>query len=589
MTLPSTLTTLERSGLIRLAHSLQELEYLFRHAMVQEAAYLSLVKSDRKRLHMACGEVLERLYPDRGSDGELAALLGGHFAEAGESARAARYLERAADAAARTYANVEALAHYNRALDLACALDDSELVQRLYSARGIVLERSGDYPGALKNYEDMEAWAAERANRRIQLASLIHRATIHSIPSPVFDPTRAGDLSDHALRLARELGDRQAEAKTLWNLMLLQFFSRRPGPALEYGERSLAIARELDLREQLAFTLNDIAMNGYLPSGDIERGLAALQEAQGLWRELRNLPMLANAQNSAAFARIMTGEWEMALALAEEGFELSRSIGNAWGMSHGQGVRAYVLTLYGEADSAIQAAEEAIELGDRVGFLGAPVISRSLEAFLFGLLGAHARGLTAARDCVARLHRLPFWNSQGWGTLAFLLTLNGELDEAETVLAQARTAAGEGDPMGYGWMLDIAEGELKLAQGEFEPAASQMAGYVARVRQFGARGFAPFGLVLQGRALLRLGRWEEARAGLEEARRESERMHFRHGLWRALAGLAEVEEALGRSEAARQLREEARPVIDFLLRHAGPVGLDQAFSGLPEVQKILNG
>jgi predicted ATPase len=45
------LNTLEKSGLIRLAQIQPELEYLFRHALVQEATYESLLKNDRKRVH----------------------------------------------------------------------------------------------------------------------------------------------------------------------------------------------------------------------------------------------------------------------------------------------------------------------------------------------------------------------------------------------------------------------------------------------------------------------------------------------------------------------------------------------------------
>ncbi|MGH2522606.1 MAG: hypothetical protein ACRDH2_08895 [Anaerolineales bacterium] len=65
MTLGNHLSTLETSGLIRLAARQPELEYLFRHALIQEAAYGSLVKADRRNLHRAVGEALERLYPDR--------------------------------------------------------------------------------------------------------------------------------------------------------------------------------------------------------------------------------------------------------------------------------------------------------------------------------------------------------------------------------------------------------------------------------------------------------------------------------------------------------------------------------------------
>ncbi len=48
-------------GSTSLAERMDPLEYLFRHALVHEAAYNSLVKQDRKQLHLAVGEAIERL------------------------------------------------------------------------------------------------------------------------------------------------------------------------------------------------------------------------------------------------------------------------------------------------------------------------------------------------------------------------------------------------------------------------------------------------------------------------------------------------------------------------------------------------
>jgi len=75
------LSRLESYGLIRLAAVQPELEYLFRHALVQDAAYASILRADRKRIHLAVGEALERLYPARAA--ELAPTLAQHFSAAG--------------------------------------------------------------------------------------------------------------------------------------------------------------------------------------------------------------------------------------------------------------------------------------------------------------------------------------------------------------------------------------------------------------------------------------------------------------------------------------------------------------------------
>jgi predicted ATPase len=124
MLLASSLTTLETSGLIALAQVEPELEYLFRHALIQDAAYESMLKADRKRLHLIIGEALERLYPERLD--ELASTLGQHFAAAGEMERARKYFTLAGDFARKQYANAEAKQNYCAALELSPIASDRE-------------------------------------------------------------------------------------------------------------------------------------------------------------------------------------------------------------------------------------------------------------------------------------------------------------------------------------------------------------------------------------------------------------------------------------------------------------------------------
>lgn len=108
---------LEHAGLVQRVQIQPELEYLFRHALMQEAAYESLLKRERKRLHLAVGEVLEQLYPERLDD--LALVLAQHFADGGQDQQALAYFKHAGDVAARVYANAEAVMHYRRALEIA--------------------------------------------------------------------------------------------------------------------------------------------------------------------------------------------------------------------------------------------------------------------------------------------------------------------------------------------------------------------------------------------------------------------------------------------------------------------------------------
>ena len=66
-----------------------ELEYIFKHALTQEAAYELLLIRRRKELHRRVGEVLEELYPEQ--QGELASALAYHFRLGEQWQRAADY------------------------------------------------------------------------------------------------------------------------------------------------------------------------------------------------------------------------------------------------------------------------------------------------------------------------------------------------------------------------------------------------------------------------------------------------------------------------------------------------------------------
>src|SRR5262245_28210828 len=118
MSLRRQLESLEAAGLIRLAAAEPEPEYMFRHALVQDAAYATLVKAERQGLHRAVGEALESVFPDRLRSRDLAPWLGRHFLEAGDRLRAAPYFVFAGDEAFGTYANAEAAAHYSQAIQI---------------------------------------------------------------------------------------------------------------------------------------------------------------------------------------------------------------------------------------------------------------------------------------------------------------------------------------------------------------------------------------------------------------------------------------------------------------------------------------
>jgi class 3 adenylate cyclase/predicted ATPase len=107
---------LTQSGLIYRRGTPPDVMYAFKHALVQDAAYDSLLKSKRLQLHARIGQALETRFPARvASEPELVAR---HLTQAGLDQRAAPYWLRAGQRALNRVALVEALGHLNAALSV---------------------------------------------------------------------------------------------------------------------------------------------------------------------------------------------------------------------------------------------------------------------------------------------------------------------------------------------------------------------------------------------------------------------------------------------------------------------------------------
>jgi len=112
--LATALAELCATGLLTEVRQVPEPAYRFRHALIQDAIYGGMLRSQRHQLHARVAWGLEAASADRLP--EVAAVLGHHYAAAGETERAVHYLEVAGDHAASVFAIDEAVASYREAL-----------------------------------------------------------------------------------------------------------------------------------------------------------------------------------------------------------------------------------------------------------------------------------------------------------------------------------------------------------------------------------------------------------------------------------------------------------------------------------------
>jgi ABC-type transport system substrate-binding protein len=139
-------------------------EYRFRHGLVQEVAYNSLLEPARRTLHRRIGEALVALYGESGD--AVAGPIARHFAEADEPELAARYLLAAGDAARAVYADHEAIEHYRRARVFLRRLNDPARERETLFKIALVRHLAFDYVRAGQAYDAAFDCSAEERTER---------------------------------------------------------------------------------------------------------------------------------------------------------------------------------------------------------------------------------------------------------------------------------------------------------------------------------------------------------------------------------------------------------------------------------------
>jgi class 3 adenylate cyclase/tetratricopeptide (TPR) repeat protein len=587
------LGVLQRADLIREAARLPELEYLFRQALTQEAAYRTILRKQRKEFHRRVAESLERLFPNQLE--KLATQLAFHYQEAGDAGRALNYHCLAGDAAYRLYALSDAIDYYRRALALARTVADApaDLLTRIYTRLGRSYELESRFEQAFGVYAEMEREALTAGDRRLELASLALQGTLRSTSNPLRNDEEALAIAARALPLAEELEDRAAEARIHWNLVnVARFGGLTAEEGIRHGELALAIARELELKEQMAYVLNDMA--DLLASvGQAQRGLELLDQAGQLWRELDNTAMLADSLSSAAIFDGISGQLDRALAHAEEAYQLSKSIRNLWGQGYSRTFAGIIGWEQGRPSDTIAALEEAIELNDRAGFTIGRLMARVFLARLLADLGAQAAAfeLVAQADEIGRQH-VPRYAALAGALLVELYLLGGDLPRAREAAQQLPADPEVRDPFLLAY-IQGAVARLALAEGRFADALRVASDFIEVVTRTGVYRSLPEARLLQAQALIGLGQPAEAQESLRTAGVEAEQMGMRRVRWQLLAEEAHASEARGRPPAeVRPLRDQARAIVSEIADRIDDPALRESYlsQGTPaELFKMKGG
>jgi class 3 adenylate cyclase len=426
--------------------------YLFKHALVQDAAYGTLLRARRQELHARVAEALERHFADHVE--RQPELLAHHLTAAGNSERAVDQWLKAGQHAAARLAHFEAIRHFERGLVTLAALPESQIRDRreieLQLARGLSLFTAKGF----ESHEAPQAYArARELAERNEDASQLFVAVYGLWQAHIGSGTLVGAniLSNRLLQLtsgAIDDGLRLQAHHTAWTTCL---FAGEPRAAREHCEAGCRLYNpEQHLAHRRLYGGHDPGVCARYMSAQVhwllgypDKALAIGSEALALAEHVAHPLSLEFVLVFNAMLHVDRGEPELALHRLEVAEMLVAEQRLGFVMEP-RFLRGAALSAHGAFDEAVASLREAL-----VGGLGA----RTFRPYGFTRLaealashGQHRAAIAAVREGMkaqeetaalrwgAELHRL-----EG----VALVGLN-QLEEGQKALEEAlRVARGQ--------------------------------------------------------------------------------------------------------------------------------------------------
>jgi class 3 adenylate cyclase/predicted ATPase len=309
--------------------------YTFKHALVQDAAYQSLLKSRRQQLHASIAQALEQQFPEIGEAGPE--VLAQHLTNAGLPAQAIPYWRRAGELAAARSANVEAIAHLGKGLELVGTLPHApehlaeEFALLLAIGGPLIASKGYAAPEVERTYS--RAWAlCEQLGRSAELFPVLRGLwNYHQVRGEL---QRVWDLAERLVVLAEEEGAplRRALARRARGTAL--FLLGRFGDAAAALDEGIAIDDAVAAWEDQDHLLLYTERAGVVcrlysawtlwSLGYPDRGLKRLETALALGQRLAHANSLAFTQNFASLLHCFRREFDAARTQAEATIALAR-------------------------------------------------------------------------------------------------------------------------------------------------------------------------------------------------------------------------------------------------------------------------
>jgi DNA-binding SARP family transcriptional activator/predicted ATPase len=422
--------------------------YRFRHILFQKYLYNSLDQVERAHLHGQVGSALEALHGARTDErAAIVPQLAWHFERAGMPARAVEFFQQAGDRAVRMSANVEAIVHLRKGLELIPLLPDTperarrELALLLAIAVPTIVTQSWAAPELGQVYARARELGQEVGHTPRTLQAMIHEQNFYSAQGAY----RTGlALAEQFYELARQLEDpiyvMLSHIQLGFSLMLMGHLGR----SLEQFEQVLALY-EPQLHRSLAFVYGQ------------DPGMQALSfSTYDLW---------------------YLGYPDQALEKSREAIALATELDHPFSWVWAVAWAARLHRRRGEIQIVGQFSEKQAMLSTEYEIPMAEAESLMNGGWVLSRKGQHQEGIAQFNRGLAVLQSmgLAFHQSEFLALLAEMCIEAGQPEQAASALDKAREIMCQNEERYYEAELCRLEGELLLAQGlEGAPQAEDL-------------------------------------------------------------------------------------------------------------------
>jgi class 3 adenylate cyclase/predicted ATPase len=342
--------------------------YIFKHALIQDAAYESLLKSTRQQYHQRIGQVLEAQFPEMVE--AQPELIAHHLTEAGLSEQAIAYWHKAARRAAERSAHVEAIAHLRQGLALLEKLPETPERTRREVDMLIVL---GASLIAIKGYAAPEVGETYTRARQLcqslddphQLVLVLWGLWAFYITCAELRTARA--LGEQLLLLAQHAQDTPMLVAAHTALGTTLFFLGVVAAAHTHLAQGIALydsqqhhASALLYREDIGVICHSYAAWTLWCRGYPEQGLARSVEAETLAQQLAYPFCLAHALILAALFHSSRREVRLTQERAEPAIVLATDQGFPHHMAIGTILHGWALAHQGQAQDGIEQLHQGL-------------------------------------------------------------------------------------------------------------------------------------------------------------------------------------------------------------------------------------